>query len=161
MTRVVVTSDLHLGVTTEARVRALRDRIAAERPDLTVLAGDVGERYPNVARCFALFSGLPGQLGVLAGNHDVWARAGRHSRDLLERDLPIATVGAVHISVVPSAYGNPAYIMANVAAGAVAVSVVRAPDAPAQRLANLARTGAGRVWSVLEITRRKVWPSPQ
>lgn len=90
MTRVVVTSDLHLGITTKDQIRFLRDRIAAEMPDITVLAGDIGERLPNVERCLRLFSDLPGQVTVLAGNHDVWARDGCHSRELLERDLPHA-----------------------------------------------------------------------
>jgi hypothetical protein len=91
MTRVVVTSDLHLGITTADQIRALRDRIASEQPDFTVVAGDVGECLENFVVCLALLRDLPGRLAILPGNHDVWARGARHSRELLERDLPAAT----------------------------------------------------------------------
>jgi predicted phosphohydrolase len=40
-----------------------------------VLAGDIGEGLPNVVECLRLFAQLPGEVAVLAGNHDVWARA--------------------------------------------------------------------------------------
>lgn len=316
MTRVVVTSDLHLGITTEEQIRAVRDRIAAEAPDLTVLAGDVGEGLPNVERCLRLFADLPGQRAVLAGNHDVWARAARHSQALLERDLPRIVLGAgalwledviwrkddlavagslawydysaadpalspmparwyasvkgrynmdahlvdwpesdgdvarrlgdglcarldrlasdpairtvlvvthvplveeqmcrkpgdkrwgtsnayfgnltlgrrvlacpkvaaivsghthigrdatiphpaapgreVHVSVVPSEYGNPAYIVVDFDDGALAVSVARTAARPLERLANLSRMGAGRAHTVVESLRRKAWPN--
>jgi 3',5'-cyclic AMP phosphodiesterase CpdA len=91
MTRVVVTSDLHLGITPEDAVRALAERIADERPDLTVLAGDLGERLDNFLRCLGHFARLPGQVAVLAGNHDVWARHHHGSQSLFERELPQAT----------------------------------------------------------------------
>jgi predicted phosphohydrolase len=91
MTTLVVTSDLHLGITSEATVRALAQRIAAEQPDLTVLAGDLGEGLTNFRRCLALFASLPGQVAVLAGNHDVWATEGVSSLELWEHALPQAT----------------------------------------------------------------------
>jgi hypothetical protein len=106
MTRVVVTSDLHLGVTTVDQIRALRDRIATEQPDLTVVAGDVGECIENFVRCLALLRDLPGQLAVLPGNHDVWARGSRHSRDLLERDLPDVARGAGAIWLEGATWGE-------------------------------------------------------
>jgi hypothetical protein len=88
--KIVVTSDLHLGITAGRAIRALAERIAAEAPALTVLAGDLGEPLPDFAACLELFAGLPGDVAVLAGNHDVWARGGHHSRDLWERELPAA-----------------------------------------------------------------------
>ncbi|MGZ3585250.1 MAG: metallophosphoesterase, partial [Ktedonobacterales bacterium] len=89
MPTIVVTSDLHLGITNEARIRQLAEYIETEQPDLTVLAGDIGEGLQNVRACLSLFSRLPGTVAVLAGNHDVWAR-GHHSQDLWERHLPEA-----------------------------------------------------------------------
>jgi Calcineurin-like phosphoesterase len=83
---IVLTSDLHLGITKEARIRQLADHIETEHPDLTVLAGDIGEGIENIRACLSLFSRL---VAVLAGNHDVWAR-GHHSQDLWERHLPEA-----------------------------------------------------------------------
>lgn len=91
MTRIVVTSDLHLGITPEDAIRALAIQIATERPDLTVLAGDLGERPDNFVRCLGIFAGLHGRVGVLSGNHDVWSRRRHTSQSLFERELPQAT----------------------------------------------------------------------
>ncbi len=90
MTKIVVTSDPHLGITPPEIVEVLATDIAAEQPHLTVLAGDLGEGLSNFIRCLALFRGLPGEVAVLAGNHDVWAREGHSSQDLWERELPAA-----------------------------------------------------------------------
>ncbi|HEV2237436.1 MAG TPA: metallophosphoesterase [Ktedonobacterales bacterium] len=92
MPRVVVTSDLHLGITSAGRIQAMVERIQAEQPALTVLAGDIGEPFEQFVACLELFRGLPGEVAVLAGNHDMWSVDGRHhSQDLLERLLPQAT----------------------------------------------------------------------
>jgi predicted phosphohydrolase len=84
----VITSDLHLGITSAATLRTLVSAIAAEEPVLTVLAGDIGEGLPHIVECLKLFACLPGEVAVLAGNHDVWARANFSSQDLWERLLP-------------------------------------------------------------------------
>jgi hypothetical protein len=92
MTRIVVTSDLHYHITPEEKLRALAGVIAANQPDLTVLAGDLGEPLEHFAACLRCFAGLPGTVAVLAGNHDVWKRKGEHSsQDLWERLLPATT----------------------------------------------------------------------
>jgi 3',5'-cyclic AMP phosphodiesterase CpdA len=91
MPRIVVTSDLHLGITSAAQIRSMVDRIGAEQPALTVLAGDIGEPLHEFVACLDLFRGLPGEVAVLAGNHDVWTTDGRNrSQDLFERLLPQA-----------------------------------------------------------------------
>jgi 3',5'-cyclic AMP phosphodiesterase CpdA len=90
LTKIVVTSDLHLGITEPEIIQALAADIAVERPDLTVLAGDLGEGLTNIMRCLALFRDVPGEVAVLAGNHDVWAREGHSSQELWERALPAA-----------------------------------------------------------------------
>lgn len=87
MARIVVTSDLHLGITTAHELRALAERIAAEQPDLTVLAGDIGEGLMNIRACLRLFENLPGQVAVLMGNHDLW-RHGYDSQKLWDELLP-------------------------------------------------------------------------
>ncbi len=94
MPTIVVTSDLHLGITSEAILRSLAERIAAEQPALTVLAGDLGEPLNRFIACLRLFAKLPGQVAVLAGNHDVWARGGYTSRKLWVQYLPEATRAA-------------------------------------------------------------------
>lgn len=90
MARVVVTSDLHLGITDQATLERHTRRIAAERPDLTVLAGDIGEGLARFRACLEIFRNLPGEVAVLAGNHDVWSREDHTSADLWLRDLPNA-----------------------------------------------------------------------
>jgi 3',5'-cyclic AMP phosphodiesterase CpdA len=88
VSKIIVTSDLHLGITPIETVRALARQIAAKQPDLTILAGDLGEGPTNLLACLALFGDLPGRVAVLAGNHDVWARGGLGSQQLWERELP-------------------------------------------------------------------------
>lgn len=94
MAGIVVTSDLHLGITSKYQLQALVEAIAAIEPDLTVLAGDIGEGLPNFISCLSLFTGMPGVVGVLAGNHDVWARYGYSSQDLWDCRLPAAVKSA-------------------------------------------------------------------
>jgi 3',5'-cyclic AMP phosphodiesterase CpdA len=88
MPTIVVTSDLHLGITGKYQLQALVEDITAIHPDLTILAGDIGEGLPKFVACLGLFSGVPGMVGVLAGNHDIWARYGYASKDLWECRLP-------------------------------------------------------------------------
>ena len=89
MSTIVVTSDLHLGITKAEPIRALAAAIAAEHPDLTVLAGDLGEGLARIRECLALFASLPGRVAVLAGNHDIWSfRDGPSSRRMWEEYLP-------------------------------------------------------------------------
>lgn len=96
MTRVAITSDLHLGITKREEIEPLVATIAAERPDLTVIAGDIGEGEENIRACLALFEGMPGEVAALGGNHDVWALSapwklgGPDSQELWERVLPEA-----------------------------------------------------------------------
>lgn len=94
MSKIVITSDLHLGMTRISTIRELVNRIASEEPTLTVLAGDVGEGLPNFVECLKLFAQLPGDVAVLAGNHDLWERTNYSSQDLWERYLPEAVRNA-------------------------------------------------------------------
>ena len=96
MTTIAITSDLHLGITKREEIEPLVAAIGAERPDLTVIAGDIGEGEPLIRECLALFSGLPGEVAALGGNHDVWALSapwklgGPDSQTMWERVLPEA-----------------------------------------------------------------------
>lgn len=94
MAKIVVTSDLHLGITPEAALRQLAREVAQEQPDLTVLAGDIGEGHDNFVACLDIFRSLPGKVAVLLGNHDVWARRGFASETLWNQALPEATRAA-------------------------------------------------------------------
>ena len=94
MTKIAITSDLHLGITKQHEIEPLVAAIAAERPDLTVIAGDIGEGEANIRDCLALFQGMPGEVAVIGGNHDVWALSapwklgGPSSQEMWERALP-------------------------------------------------------------------------
>ena len=90
MTRIVITSDLHLGITMRYQIDEMIAAIAREQPDLTIIAGDIGEGMTHIRTCLKLFRRLPGQLAALGGNHDVWALDGGHSAEVWERDLPEA-----------------------------------------------------------------------
>lgn len=101
--RLAVTSDLHYDLaghlTAPDTIEALARQIGRERPDLLILAGDLGHGVENFRRCVASFSGVARQVAVLAGNHDVWRDEvqGVSSQPLLDEVLPglCAELGAV------------------------------------------------------------------
>ncbi|MGT5484965.1 hypothetical protein ACRWFD_26340, partial [Escherichia coli] len=63
---------------------------------------------------------------------------------------PAAPGSEIHVSVVPSDYGNPAYIVVDFNGDGLSVSVARTVARPLERLANLSRMGAGRAYTVVE-----------
>jgi predicted phosphohydrolase len=101
--RLAVTSDLHYDLagrlTPPDAIEALARQIARERPDLLILAGDLGHGMENFRRCIASFSGVAPRLAVLAGNHDVWhdSHLDLSSQQLLDEVLPgiCAELGAI------------------------------------------------------------------
>ena len=94
MPTIIITSDLHLGITEAPDLQRLRVQLDAAQPDLTVLAGDLGEPLHYFQECLQIFAHLPGATAVLAGNHDVWSSKDHTSRDLWERHLPASTQSA-------------------------------------------------------------------
>lgn len=86
--KAIITADLHHGITSPARILSLRNEILAHDPDVIVIAGDIGEPAEEFDKCLAVFSGLPCPVGVVIGNHDLYATAGNHSEDLWLRILP-------------------------------------------------------------------------
>lgn len=88
--RLAVTADLHWGLSArgDAATRALAHEIARLRPEVFVIAGDVGEGE-QFARCLDLFAGVECARLVLPGNHDLWTRnPAVSSLDLYEELLP-------------------------------------------------------------------------
>jgi 3',5'-cyclic AMP phosphodiesterase CpdA len=71
--RIAVTADLHWGVHADgdAATRLLLAELAADPPDLLVIAGDIGAGG-EFAPCLDLFAGLPSRKALVPGNHDVW-----------------------------------------------------------------------------------------
>lgn len=92
--RIAVTSDLHYDLaghlTAPDSIESLARSIARERPDLLVLAGDLGHGLDNFRRCVASFVGVAPAIAVLAGNHDVWRdeRQNLSSLRLWDNELP-------------------------------------------------------------------------
>ncbi len=74
--RIAVTADLHWGHNSagDAATQLLVQHLAAHRPDLLLLGGDVGTGA-HFAECLDLFRSLPCLKAVVPGNHDVWVSA--------------------------------------------------------------------------------------
>jgi 3',5'-cyclic AMP phosphodiesterase CpdA len=71
--RIAVTADLHWGTNAagDAATRLLVADLAADPPDVLLLAGDVGAAH-EFEPCLALFDGLDCRKALVPGNHDVW-----------------------------------------------------------------------------------------
>lgn len=84
--RVAFTSDLHIDITSQNRrlLPNLLDRIEELRPDVFVLAGDLGNDLGAWRETLRQFQSLSMPKLVVPGNHDVWLeskRALRRSQD--------------------------------------------------------------------------------
>lgn len=89
--RIAFTADLHLPITPLAKIAALAAELKAAGPDVVVVAGDVAESLADLERVLGLLRAhLQGPVLVLAGNHDLWTRAGQpiSSRELWEVRIP-------------------------------------------------------------------------
>jgi len=88
--RIAVTADLHWGALPpgDAATRALAAYVAGARPDLLIIAGDIGEGE-HFGACLALFARLECPRLLVPGNHDLWTRVpGGSSLELYEHRLP-------------------------------------------------------------------------
>jgi predicted phosphohydrolase len=83
--RLAITADLHWGSRSRGddATRLLASHLAADPPDLLVLAGDIGagERFDE---CLALFAALPCRKALVPGNHDIWVAADDSRGDSLQ-----------------------------------------------------------------------------
>ena len=105
MGRIAVTADLHLGITQEANLIKMLDRVNSRDPDVFIIAGDIGESvnlFERALRIARTKTNVP--IIVIPGNHDLWNRSlldkrapqkvdSKYptSRELWERDLPEVT----------------------------------------------------------------------
>ena len=71
--RLALTADLHWGIrpSGDEATRLLVGFLAAEPPDMLILAGDIGAGE-EFAACLDLFAGLPCRKALVPGNHDIW-----------------------------------------------------------------------------------------
>jgi 3',5'-cyclic AMP phosphodiesterase CpdA len=90
--KIAITSDLHFGLTSPGDIADMLGRMQeTEAPDTLIVAGDLGEPFRNFVGCLDILvgSGIP-QIGVVAGNHDVWRSAKISSAELFEERMPAA-----------------------------------------------------------------------
>lgn len=85
---IAFTSDLHLGITSEEALAKLAAEMRAAKPDALVLGGDIAEGPWPFERALEIFADVAPLRGYVAGNHDVWARQGWSSEQLLRKRLP-------------------------------------------------------------------------
>lgn len=86
--KAVITSDLHYGITSPARILSLAKEILGYNPDIIIIAGDIGEPAEKFDKCLSVFSRLPCPIGIVIGNHDLYATAGDYSENLWVTKLP-------------------------------------------------------------------------
>jgi len=99
MITIALTADLHWGIRPagDAATLQLASDLAAEPPDVLVLAGDIGAG-DDFERCLRLFQNLPGRKALVPGNHDVWVEAADHRGDSW-------SVYNEHLPALAKAYG--------------------------------------------------------
>lgn len=85
--RIVITADLHYRPADRHRYFELIQRIAEQKPDCLIVAGDVGHPLRLFQRGLELFASLGCPKFVIAGNHDLY-RGEQSSRTLWESYLP-------------------------------------------------------------------------
>jgi len=83
MPRIVVTADIHLGITSLPRLTKLVHDIRAQKPDAVAIGGDIGEGIENIGIVFEEFARIGVPVCACAGNHDVWNNDKRHPSELL------------------------------------------------------------------------------
>ena len=96
--KIVITSDLHYDerghLTSPGEVQEMVQKIAIERANLVILAGDLSHGSSAFEACLAAFRGLRVPVAVLAGNHDIWKdeAAGLSSEELWGYQLESITM---------------------------------------------------------------------
>lgn len=89
MPTAIITSDLHLGLDPVASIQFLKDKIVQHDPTVIIIAGDIGESVKNFRDCLSLLSDVGCPVGVVIGNHDLYAYDKRYpSEELWTKALP-------------------------------------------------------------------------
>ncbi len=92
MTRIIVISDIHRGLTPPETVEKVFAEICGLKPDAVAVAGDTGEPLNNFTRALDIISAMGIPAAIVPGNHDVWNRNKLiPSRELWETRLPEET----------------------------------------------------------------------
>jgi len=87
--RVVITSDLKYQESDRPILLSLARNIADLSPDVTILAGNIGQGVENIENALVLFDNVSGHKAAILGNMDVWNRSsGLSSESLWTQALP-------------------------------------------------------------------------
>jgi len=121
--KIIVTSDLHYPTTSKDQIMDLIRDIKEEKPHFLVIAGDIGENRISSYMfydCLDFFAqqGLDCLIGVIAGNHDLWAPQAYNGHILIssltlwERYLKSMTenTGAIWLESQNIVFGNVAIV---------------------------------------------------
>lgn len=86
--RIVMTSDIHYHYPWHDSFVQMVDQLRQIKPDLMILAGDIGEPLDIFAQGLRVFEPVCENRAALAGNHDVWHRTFTYtSQELWESKL--------------------------------------------------------------------------
>lgn len=85
--RIVVTADIHYTEGWEPVFIEMAQLISAKKPDVFLIAGDLGEPLDNFEAALSLFVDLQCPKGIVAGNHDVWYRDGPYTSQQLWKEM--------------------------------------------------------------------------
>src|SRR5688572_13606239 len=89
--RIALTSDVHYHPPWSDRIQRLASILTEQKPDLLILAGDIGEPIELYKQGLKTFDNVCENKAIIVGNHDVWHRLSAHtSQDLWETLLPQA-----------------------------------------------------------------------
>jgi len=85
MLRIAFTADLHWGIrpSGDAATRLMLAHLQIVRPDILVLAGDIGSGE-SFGECLELFSDLACIKALVPGNHDIWVESDDPRGDSLQ-----------------------------------------------------------------------------
>ncbi|MBI2895014.1 MAG: metallophosphoesterase family protein [Deltaproteobacteria bacterium] len=77
--RIALVSDLHVEYSGNREAsHALASRLADQRPDALILAGDAGSTPPTILEGLEIFSEVAPVRMYVPGNHDLWVRLAPH-----------------------------------------------------------------------------------
>lgn len=109
--RIALISDVHVEYAgNRAACEALAERLAGGRPDILIVAGDVGSTPASILEGLGLFANVAPRCTYLPGNHDLWVRLSPHdpstgvdSWDAYDRTLPevVAEAGFTYLPSAP------------------------------------------------------------
>ena len=110
--KIALTADIHMGITPIPIVWSLIKQINDISPDYLIVAGDIGEPFTYFIDVLDILTACDCPVGIIAGNHDVWATEGYNSQQLWETEIPkaVATYDFDYLEQTPAILDNTAIL---------------------------------------------------